>query len=147
MDSLHNGHKLREGRYSQQHQRYLVTTVTRNRIPWFRDTQLARLASRHCLGMDDQGACNTLCFVVMPDHLHWLFDLSGKYSLSQTVGMLKSQISRAVGQPIWQRGFHDHAVREEENTLAIARYIVANPLRAGITKSVRYYPYWYAVWL
>mgnify|MGYP003920799285 FL=1 len=83
----------------------------------------------------------------MPDHFHWLLDLSGKYSLSQTVGMLKSQTARAIGQSIWQRGFHDHALREQEDTLQIARYIVANPLRAQLVKSVKDYPYWYAVWL
>lgn len=147
MESLHSGHKLRKGRYSQQHQRYLVTAVTRDRIPWFEETRMARLLSRNVLGMDKQGATTTLCFVVMPDHIHWLFDLSGKYSLSQTVGMLKSQTARVIGHPIWQRGFHDHAVRKEDDTLQIARYLVANPLRAGITKSVRQYPYWYAVWL
>ncbi len=89
----------------------------------------------------------SLCFVVMPDHFHWLLVLSNKHSLSQTVGMLKSQTARAIGQSIWQRGFHDHALRQEEDALQIARYIVANPLRAGLVKSVRDYPYWYAIWL
>ena len=85
----------------------------------------------------------SLCFVVMPDHFHWLLELSDKHSLSQTVGMLKSQTARAIGQ----RGFHDHALRQEEDALQIARYIVANPLRAGLVKSVKDYPYWYAIWL
>ena len=147
MDSTHHGYRLRHGRCSQPHQRYLITAVTRNRTPCFADIRRARLLSRNFLEMDNQGACTTLCFVVMPDHFHWLLDLSGKYSLSQTVGMLKSQTARAIGQSIWQRGFHDHALREQEDTLQIARYIVANPLRAQLVKSVKDYPYWYAVWL
>ncbi len=89
----------------------------------------------------------SLCFVVMPDHFHWLLELSDKHSLSQTVGMLKSQTARAIGQSIWQRGFYDHALRREEDILQTARYIVANPLRAGLVKSVKDYPYWYAIWL
>ncbi|MGJ3256252.1 MAG: REP-associated tyrosine transposase [Alcanivorax sp.] len=147
MDSLHHGFKLRRGRCSQPHQHYLITAVTRNRIPWFENTDRARLLSRNFLNLDQQGASQSLCFVVMPDHFHWLLELSGKHSLSQTVGMLKSQTARAIGQSVWQRGFHDHALRQEEDILQIARYIVANPLRAGLVNSVKDYPYWYAVWL
>ncbi|MCN4144087.1 MAG: hypothetical protein LC437_03125 [Thiohalomonas sp.] len=38
---------------------------------------------------------------------------------------------------IWQRGFYDHALRDEENVRQIARYIVVNPLRVGIAKNIR----------
>jgi hypothetical protein len=31
--------------------------------------------------------------------------------------------------------------------LAMARYIVANPLRAGIAHSLADYPHWDAIWL
>jgi putative transposase len=30
---------------------------------------------------------------------------------------------------------------------AIARYVVANPLRAGLAGTIGDYPYWDAVWL
>ncbi|KGD64093.1 hypothetical protein Y5S_02633 [Alcanivorax nanhaiticus] len=147
MHSLHDGHRLRRGRVSIRGQQYLVTAVTRNRAPWFEETAAARLLCRNFIAMEKMGAGETLCFVVMPDHFHWLLSLSGKYSLSQTVGMLKSQTARAMGQSIWQRGFHDHALREEEDCVQIARYIVANPIRAGLTTNVRLYPYWNAMWL
>ena len=54
---------------------------------------------------------------------------------------------RLCGASLWQRGYHDHAVRKEENIREIARYIVANPLRAGLVRSLKDYPYWNAVWL
>ena len=44
-------------------------------------------------------------------------------------------------------GFHDHALREEENLLHAARYIVANLKRAGLVQRVSDYPYWDAIWL
>jgi len=31
--------------------------------------------------------------------------------------------------------------------MAVARYVVANPVRAGLADSVLAYPYWNAVWL
>ncbi|MCF6281296.1 MAG: hypothetical protein L3J28_03650 [Candidatus Polarisedimenticolaceae bacterium] len=42
---------------------------------------------------------------------------------------------------------HDRAIRKEEDLVAIARYIVANPLRAGLVKSIKDYPHWDCVWL
>jgi len=49
--------------------------------------------------------------------------------------------------PIWQDGYHDHALRAEESLEDVARYIVMNPVRAGLVKSVREYPLWDAKWL
>ncbi len=43
--------------------------------------------------------------------------------------------------------FHDRAMRKEEDLKAAARYIVANPLRAGLVERCGDYPLWDAVWL
>lgn len=51
------------------------------------------------------------------------------------------------GKTIWQKGFFDHAARSDEDLLTIARYIIANPLRAGLCESVGDYPWWDAEWL
>jgi len=48
---------------------------------------------------------------------------------------------------VWDRGFHDHALRREEHERSVARYIVCNPVRAGLTDNVLAYPYWNCVWL
>jgi REP element-mobilizing transposase RayT len=93
----------------------------------------------------------TLAFVIMPDHMHWLFSLTDKASLSEVVGAMKRHSSRQVnvflnqpGTPIWQRGFHDHALRNDQSVIDVARYIIANPLRAGLVRRVGD---WDAVWL
>jgi putative transposase len=49
--------------------------------------------------------------------------------------------------PVWQPSFFDRALRWEEDIQAVARYIVANPLRAGLVTSLRVYPLWDAIWL
>jgi REP element-mobilizing transposase RayT len=48
---------------------------------------------------------------------------------------------------IWQPGFHDHALRHDEDRLKVARYIIANPLRAGLVNSIGAYPHWDCEWL
>jgi REP element-mobilizing transposase RayT len=52
-----------------------------------------------------------------------------------------------LGRPVWQNGFHDHALRQEEDLAEVARYIVANPLRAGLVERLGDYPHWHAIWL
>ena len=52
-----------------------------------------------------------------------------------------------TNEVLWQEGFHDHALRKEEDLVKLARYIVANPLRAGIVSKIADYPLWDAVWL
>ena len=103
--------------------------------------------------MAEQGRVSTLAFIVMPGHLHWLLQLDDDVGLERVVRNVKSWSARRInaqshrrGQ-VWQRGFHDHALRREEDVAAVARYVVANPLRAGLVKQIGDYPVWDAVWL
>ena len=89
---------------------------------------------------------DTLCFVLMPDHLHWLLQLR-EGNLPFVMQRLKGRTSHALGGELWQPNYHDHALREEEDVREIARYIVANPLRAGLVRNLADYPLWDAVWL
>lgn len=144
---------LRTGRFSENGRIYMVTTATVERAPVFADFVLARRAIHALRECDGTGETQTLCFVLMPDHLHWLFEL-GSGDLSGAVRRFKSTSSRWInrarnttGAPLWQAGFHDHALRREEDLQSIARYIVANPLRAGLVSRIGEYPHWDAVWL
>ena len=102
---------------------------------------------------DKSGRAQTLAFVVMPDHLHWLVELADGANLSGIVHNVKSNSARQINasrnrfRAVWQRGFFDRAIRAEEDLPAVARYIVANPLRAGLAKSCREYPLWDSIWL
>lgn len=90
--------------------------------------------------------------MVMPDHLHWLFELQAR-DLSAVVASVKRFSARNVNDllgisgALWQPGFHDHALRREEELRNVARYVVMNPVRAGLVRSVRDYPLWDAAWL
>jgi len=142
---LPRGHALRRGRRSLPGHCYFITLVTRDRQRCFSDPFCARVAARTFLGDDLERHGETLAYVVMPDHVHWLLHLRGH--LPEAVRLYKAKVSVCIGRPIWQKGFHDHAVREEENLRQAARYLVANPLRAGLVEQVGDYPYWDAVWL
>ena len=138
---------LRKGRFSEPGRAYVITTVCRDRYPFFNDFYNARVLINVLRMSDFPGRTRTFCFVVMPDHLHWLFVLGDWSDLSQTVHAVKSISSRRIGKKLWQKGFHDHAIRDEEDIKHLARYIVANPLRAGLVHSLKHYPHWDAAWI
>jgi REP element-mobilizing transposase RayT len=145
---------LRKGRASMPGQIYLVTTITKGRAPLFSDLHFGRILVRAMRHQHQAGALDSLAFVVMPDHLHWLLALGAGCSLSNVVGQTKrysaqhiNQIRDAKGQAVWQDGFHDHAIRREEDLREVARYIIANPIRAGLVTRIGDYPLWDACWV
>jgi REP-associated tyrosine transposase len=154
LDTASPGHRaLRKGRVSIRGQVYLVTTVTHDRRPPFRDWTLGRVVIAEMRRLHDGGGVQSLAFVLMPDHLHWLLGLREPLTLSAVVKRFKGRSARAVNAvlactgPVWQPAFHDHAVRREEDPQDLARYIVANPLRAGLVQQIVDYPLWDASWL
>lgn len=151
MQAALSGHRaLRKGRHSEAGRIYLVTFVTQRRVRWFERFDLACAASRTFSPSASAEKTELLCWVLMPDHFHGLIRLNGDRLLSQCVHRLKSRSSRAcgvAGRRIWAQAYHDHAVRKEEDLLGLARYIVANPVRAGLVEEPWEYPFWNAFWL
>jgi len=142
-----HGRNLRKGRFSNPGMVYVITIVTRNRKAVFSDFSSARSLIQVLRGHEQRGFAQTLCFVVMPDHLHWMMQLQESKTLAQAIQALKSVTSRKLGRTLFQRGYHDHAVRKDEDLKAMARYIVANPLRAGLVTHINDYSHWDAIWL
>jgi len=143
---------LRRGRWSEPGRLYLLTTNTRDRSPLFSDFRLARTVINQLRTADESKACRSLAWVLMPDHLHWLIEL-GNTGLSDLMCAFKSRSSCALYRAgsyrrhIWQTSFHDTALRREDDVRAVARYIVANPIRAGLVKRAGDYPHRDCVWL
>ncbi|MEO6680382.1 MAG: transposase [Pseudomonas sp.] len=147
-----NSHRLRHGRYSEQGRAYLITAVVHQRRRLFADWRLGRLLVTELRRAHEQQWVNSIAWVVMPDHLHWLVQLE-QCSLAQLMQAIKSRstlsINRASGThgAFWQSGYHDRAIRDDEELLPFARYIVDNPVRAGLVEKIGDYPLWDACWL
>jgi putative transposase len=148
------GHaSLRRGRHSEAGRIYLVTFITRNRECTFANWEVAAAVARASLNPVIWRASRLLCWVLMPDHWHGLIELGELDALSNLVNRLKGSTARIVnaihGRPghLWAKGFHDHALRADEELLPTARYIISNPVRAGLVQRVGMYPFWDSVWL
>jgi putative transposase len=145
---------LRRGRVSLASHLYLVTFTTHKRQPVFANDDRARSFCRALIDERLWRRSRCLAWVLMPDHWHGLISLGTGDDLSHLVGQLKANTSRCIRhqcpgtERLWGRSFHDHALRnDEQELLDHARYVVMNPVRAGLVRRVGDYPYWDAVWL
>lgn len=78
--------------------------------------------------------------VVMPDHFHGILHFLSTSKAGRTLGVVvsgvKSTATRAIneirhtpGALAFQRGYHEHVVRDESDLRRIREYIAANPER------------------
>lgn len=143
---------LLKGRYNIQGQIYHLTCSTYRRLPFLESLLNARILVKSFRYHHDAKCVDSLAYVVMPDHFHWLISLENG-SISSLMNSVKSfstkEINRVQGRKgkIWQKGFYDRAIRKEEDLVGVARYIVANPMRANLVKTLKDYPHWDAKWL
>ena len=132
---------------------YSVAITTYRRTPWFREVAVAE----HCISALKEAAgqesFRVYAYCFMPDHLHLLLGADPDANLvgfvkrfKQTTGWwLRNRylagILKASPTSLWQKSYHDHVVRSEEGLHQIAKYIVGNPVRAGLVESAEDYPF------
>ena len=94
------------------------------------DTQLQSLSTRFPTLTVDK-------YVIMPNHIHailFLGDTGGASpspTVSDIIGAFKSLTTRAcqIGEPLFQRSFHDHIIRTKEDYSMIWTYTENNPAK------------------
>ncbi len=138
--------RLRLGRDSQPGHAYLLTTNCRQRAPWLASAAAAQVVMDALYWLDRQERAELIAMVVMPDHVHFVASLTGT-SLDRLMHSFKSFTSQRINPmlgrdaPLWQPGYHDHALRAEEDLHAVVDYCLHNPVRAGLVQDFRQYPH------
>ena len=83
------------------------------------------------------------CFVIMPNHIHMILSINDETMveqsatrtiLSKAIGYIKMNISKEIcsnigKQNVWQRGFYDHVIRNQQDYDEITKYIQENPYK------------------
>ena len=74
----------------------------------------------------------------MPDHIHLLICIGGGNgrpqvapTLSRIMQQFKGVTTKRCGRPLWQKGFYDHVIRDDNDFLTKWNYIDTNPARRG----------------
>ncbi len=125
---------------------YFLTFCARNRRPTFVESSVfdATLGKFRNVAIRESFAVLAYCF--MPDHAHLLVEgLKESSDLRRFAKLMKQHSGAAhalqTGQPLWQEGYYDRVLREEEDVKEVARYILDNPVRAGLVRTPSEYPY------
>ena len=88
----------------------------------------------------ERGRWSLNLLLLMPDHLHVLIGIDGRDSLSQLIRDYKRITTRMAGVA-WQRNFFDHRLRHDESLTEKFAYICQNPMRAGLVRNEKDWPY------
>jgi len=85
--------------------------------------------------------------VVMPDHVHLLLRPNLGVALARVMKGIKGVSAKRVNDlrqtrgPLWQDESYDRIMRDADEALEKAEYLLANPVRAGMVEAGELYPY------
>ena len=126
---------------------YLLTICTHNRehilgvvktggdTPTTELSALGRLVEQAVLGIEAHYASAVLeTYSILPNHIHLLLrldasDCNRPPSVSRIVKQMKEYVTKQCGRNIWQKGFHDHVIRTEQDYLNAWNYVAFNPAK------------------
>ena len=128
------------------HYAYFLTFCTYGRRPIFRCAERVDLVRAQILRTCTEMRFATAAYCFMPDHLHLLVEgLEEGSDCLRFISAAKQYsgfyYQRMFGDRLWQRYGYERTLRSEESMLSVARYVIENPLRAGLVRDVRDYPY------
>jgi len=126
--------------------RYLITACTRSRLPRFGMAMVVAVV-HHGIAMtaaDEGFVIRAYCYT--PDHVHLLAEgMSDAADLRRFVKVAKQRAelaARGLGvYPLWQEGFHERVLRSWDSMDSTVRYILENPIRAGLVSAPDEYPF------
>ncbi len=78
---------------------------------------------------------NVYPYVIMPNHIHFIIEIDGSSGtptptnsrIPFLVSTFKRMTNKKAGFKIWQRGYNDHIIRNDEDYLRAVEYIINNP--------------------
>ncbi|MGA8366194.1 MAG: transposase [Candidatus Acidiferrales bacterium] len=86
-------------------------------------------------------------FAVMPNHFHVLLKVDAGTTIEKAVQLIKGNFSYRAKKElgfngeIWQKGFSDVRITDDESLSRHVEYIRDNPVKAGYARSAEEYPY------
>jgi putative transposase len=127
-------------------QRYFLTLCTAERREWFKERVIVEQVLLQLFARAATESFSIPAYCVMPDHLHLLAEGTTVESrLERFVSSFKQKTGFAFLKQcrarLWQDGYYDRIVRDDEETLAVVRYILDNPVRKGLVSKFNDYPF------
>jgi putative transposase len=116
-----------------------------------RKPAIAGMVQESLLFFDSQ-RYRLLAWVVMPNHVHALFEPTGGWTVAKTVASWKKFTARKIcdTQPdqvdkstatIWHREYWDRYIRDHRHFKQAIEYIHSNPVKAGLVRTAQSWPW------
>ena len=126
--------------------RYSLTFCTDHRRHLFLKPPVVELVLAQITRAARENEFDVIAYCFMPDHLHLLIEgKSDNSDCKRFIARAKQYsaffYSRTYRSVLWQRYGFEHVLREEETSWVVARYILENPIRAGMVRRVEDYPF------
>ena len=126
--------------------RYFLTFCTVERHPAFEAFERVDLVRTQFRRTAVERRFAILAYCFMPDHVHLLVEGTAEDSDGLRFIRNAKQYSgyyyqRSFGVKLWQRYGFERVLRHEEDSLAVSRYILQNPIRAGLATTAEEYPF------
>jgi putative transposase len=128
---------------------YFITCVTRNRKPIFANADCLNLLRETLRSVRKVYPFHMQAYVFLPDHFHLLVhiplgtDISRLMQSVQWNYALNHKRLLGITSPIrlWQRGFWNHVIRDEDDWERHFNYIHCNPVKHGYAAEPMDYPH------
>ena len=126
--------------------RYSLTFCTDQRRAIFIREDIVRLVLLQISRAANDREFAVIAYCFMPDHLHLL--VHGQSEAAECRGFiaLAKQYSgyyytKEYRRRLWQRYGYERTLRKDDDSLRVAKYILENPVRAGMVGTVLEYPF------
>jgi len=126
--------------------RYSLTFCANQRTETFVEPSRVGIVLKQILRAAADEEFEVIAYCFMPDHLHLLVEAKTDASnalrfISRAKQFSGYHYKRTFGRLLWQRYGFERVLRNDEQTLEVARYILENPLRKGMVVRVADYPF------
>jgi putative transposase len=125
---------------------YSLTWCCKDRKPQFAQADRVALVLRQFLRAGAEAEIELSAYCFMPDHVHQVVKGTSPTSDGRRYIKLAKQyagfyFSQTYGETPFQRYGHDRWLRKDGQIRRTIRYVIENPVRAGIVESIEDYPY------
>ncbi len=119
---------------------------------WLADSRVADIVAGS-LRFWDNKRYKLFAYSIMPNHVHAVLSSlaseEGYYSLAKILYTIKrftatrANLALCRSGTFWQHESYDHVVRDESELLRVVKYVVNNPVKAGLVSQPDQWPWSY----